>query len=49
MLKYLNLYESINDILDKGCIFNPELLLQNYLEMMDIKVFRFNFEYEIVR
>ena len=49
VLTYLNLYESITDILDKGCIFNPELLLQNYLAMMDIKVFRFDFKYEIVR
>jgi len=49
MKKYMMMYNSLYDILERGCVFHPETLLKKYLDNIKIDIVRFPFFYWIVR
>lgn len=49
MIKYLETYDSLYDMLENGIILHPETLLFNYLKKIKMELFRFPFSYYIKR
>jgi len=47
--EYLNVYNSLFELLESGIILHPETLLLEYLNRIKIKVVRFELEYKIER
>ena len=49
VVQYMNCYYYLQKLLNEGIILHPESLLKAYLEFIEIKIFRFDFEYTIIR
>ena len=47
--EYLNLYNSLFELLESGIILHPETLLLEYLNRIQMKIIRFELEYHIER
>jgi len=49
MIEYLSLYNNIDLIYDKGCVFHPETLLKYYIDNSENTLNRFRFKTHILR
>lgn len=49
VVQYMNCYYYLQKLLNEGIILHPESLLKAYLKCIEIKILRFDYEYEIKR
>jgi hypothetical protein len=49
ILQYLNVYESLYELLESGVLVNPEIILLSYLHLKNQKIIRHSANYHITR